>query len=199
MTGVDLIFYVFACISIIGACSVVSSNNPVLSVLFLIVSFISAASTFLLIGAEFVSMVIMIVYIGAIVILFLFIVMMIDISVCSKKTVSFFSKFCHAVFVILMCAFFIYVYDVADLYTSNVDIFVSKLSNVAEIGNVLYSDFFYDFQISGIILLVTMVGTIILALDGSSKAKTADTMVQVLRDPKDTVVLCDIESKTGVE
>jgi NADH-quinone oxidoreductase subunit J len=164
----------FASVLLSSACGVVFSRNPLYSVLFLIMAFFNAAGLFLLAGAEFLSMILVIVYVGAVAVLFLFVVMMLDIQK-EKSRENHFNSY-MGMAATLAAVFGIELLFVAyhwlrspkagDLIAFTVS---SKTSNTEALGELLYTHYFYVFQIAGLILLVAMVGAIILAFNPSLK------------------------------
>lgn len=166
MVIATLAFYLFACVLVLSALMVVSARNPVYSVLFLILTFFNAAGLFVLIGAEYIAMTLVIVYVGAVAVLFLFVVMMLDINLTELR--QGFLRYLPAG--ITIAAFFLIELIVA-IYASllnpspalkKVATTSKPISNTQAIGNVLYTDYAYLFQISGLILLVAMIGAIVL-------------------------------------
>ena len=154
-------FYLFASFLVMTCISVIFSKNPVNSVLFLVLAFLNSTFLFILIGAEFFGIILAIVYIGAVAILFLFVVMMLDIQITSlmvnmKRYVPLALLFAG---VILAEIIYLTVFKTTK---SNVDVIVRSENNTEQIGNVLYTDYFIDFQLSGIVLLLAMIVAIVL-------------------------------------
>ena len=163
----NVFFFLFSSIIILSSIAVISSRNPVHSVLFLILAFVNAAGIFVLAGAEFLAMILLIVYVGAVAVLFLFVVMMLNISLEEiKQQVK--KYFVSGILVGgILLAELIFSFTNLDIITVRSDETheaTNKLSNTHEIGKVMYTDYFFIFQISGCILLVAMIGAIALTL-----------------------------------
>ncbi|QKX02636.1 NADH-quinone oxidoreductase subunit J [Wolbachia endosymbiont of Dirofilaria (Dirofilaria) immitis] len=171
-------FYLFAILSILSAVCVISVRNPVHAVLFLIFTFIHSAVLFILLGAEFIAMVILIVYIGAVAVLFLFVVMMLDIDYIKLR--QGFTK--HLVLsTILSVMFFLIISFVIRSSALNINNIINySTNNVKAIGDLLYTDYMYAFHLSGVLLLTAIVGTIALALQDRKRGiKRQDILKQL--------------------
>ena len=194
-----IIFYVLAVVTVAAGVMVIASRNPVQSVLFLILAFFNSAGLFVLLGAEFLAMILVIVYVGAVAVLFLFVVMMLDINF-SELRAGFLQYLpIGAIVGIILLAELILVFA-----TGSVDIHVPEMvavampapeevSNTRALGNILYTRYAYLFQGAGMILLVAMIGAIVLThrkRAGVRRQKIAD---QVARDPKEAVILKDVK------
>ena len=188
----ELSFYFFSKIIILSALMVISSKNPVHSVLFLILCFVSTASLFILLGAEFLAMILIVVYVGAVAVLFLFVVMMLDINFIKLREGFLQYLPIGALVGIILLTELVIVFFSKNITSSglinysNSPIF-SSIGNTNELGFVLYTKYFYLFQISGLILLVAMIGSIVLTLrqrDGVKKQKITD---QVLISSKNRI------------
>lgn len=201
--GIELfLFYVFGLITVASAVMVISARNPVHSVLFLILSFFNAAALFVLIGAEFLAMVLVVVYVGAVAVLFMFVVMMLDINFVRLR-----EGFLHylpvgaliglILLVELVLVAGTWVFDDGKLGSVNLAI-TNEISNTEAIGNVLYTDYFYLFQIAGVILLVAIIGAITLTLRDRTGVKRQDISTQVNRRPADTIELRDVRPGGGI-
>ena len=165
----SLIFYFFSFIAVLSALLVISSKNPVHSVLFLILSFVNASGLFILLGAEFLAMILVVVYVGAVAVLFLFVVMMLDINFVQLREgflqyLPFGALLGIVLFVELIMIFLSNKLTDISLVEYNVLPAFKEIENTKEIGSVLYTKYFYLFQLSGLILLVAMIGSIILTL-----------------------------------
>ena len=165
----SITFYIFAAVAVLSALMVISAKNPVHSVLFLILSFVNAAGLFVLLGAEFLAMILLIVYVGAVAVLFLFVVMMLDINFIKLREgflqyLPFGALLGIVLLVELGILFLTESFSQMSLveYSHN-PVFIEK-ENTKQIGELLYTYYFYLFQISGIILLVAMIGSITLTL-----------------------------------
>ena len=192
-------FYAFAAVTLVSAFMVIAARNPVHSVLYLILAFFNSAALFLLMGAEFIAMILVIVYVGAVAVLFLFVVMMLDINLAELR--QGFLKYLPigaavglVLFAELMLALGAWVVapGAKSAIAAN-QAALAKSSNTAAIGKVLYTDYFFLFQASGVVLLVAMIGAIVLTLRqragvrrqkiGDQIARTRDEAVTVVKVP----------------
>ena len=176
-------FYIFAAVAVLSALMVISAKNPVHSVLFLILSFVNAAGLFVLLGAEFLAMILLIVYVGAVAVLFLFVVMMLDINFIKfRKGFLQYLPFGALLGIVLLVELGILFLtesfsQMSLVEYSNNPAFIEK-ENTKQIGELLYTYYFYLFQISGIILLVAMIGSITLTLRDRRQVKRQNISVQ---------------------
>lgn len=175
----SLTFYFFSFVAVLSALMVISSKNPVHSVLFLILSFINASGLFILLGAEFLAMILIIIYVGAVAILFLFVVMMLDINFIKfREGFLQYLPFGILLGMVLLLELSIVYFSETFKNNSLVNYYtvpqIKEIENTKEIGLVLYTKYFYLFQISGIILLVAMIGAIVLTLRNRSDVKKQD-------------------------
>ncbi len=194
-----IVFYVLAVVTVASGVMVIASRNPVQSVLFLILAFFNSAGLFVMMGAEFLAMILVIVYVGAVAVLFLFVVMMLDINF-SELRAGFLQYLpLGAIVGIILLAELILVFA-----TGSIDIHVPKVvavamppveevSNTKALGNILYTRYAYLFQCAGFILLVAMVGAIVLTHRRRVEVRRQKIAEQVARDPKAAVVLKDIK------
>ena len=197
-------FYLFACVAVAAGVMVIASRNPVHSVLFLILAFFNAAGLFVLMGAEFLAMILVVVYVGAVAVLFLFVVMMLDIN---------FSAMREGVLQYLPIGALIGIALLAELLvvvggwalTPAVQSAAGQpipnsgdVSNTLAIGRVLYTDYVYLFQASGVILLVAMVGAIVLTLRQREGVRRQRVDRQLARRAKDTVEIVKIPTGSGI-
>ena len=194
-----IVFYVLAVVTVAAGVMVIASRNPVQSVLFLILTFFNSAGLFVLMGAEFLAMVLVIVYVGAVAVLFLFVVMMLDINF-SELRAGFLQYLpLGAIVGIILLAELILVFA-----TGAIDIHVpevvavatpaaEEVSNTRALGNILYTRYAYLFQGAGFILLIAMVGAIVLTHRRRVEVRRQKIADQVARDPKAAVVLKDIK------
>ena len=179
----SITFYIFAAVAVLSALMVISAKNPVHSVLFLILSFVNAAGLFVLLGAEFLAMILLIVYVGAVAVLFLFVVMMLDINFIKLREgflqyLPFGALLGIVLLVELGILFLTESFSQMSLVEySNNPVFTEK-ENTKQIGELLYTYYFYLFQISGIILLVAMIGSITLTLRDRGQVKRQNISVQ---------------------
>ena len=180
-----LSFYLFATVLIASAVMVVTSRNPVHSVLFLILAFFNAAALFLLAGAEFLAMILVIVYVGAVAVLFLFVVMMLDVDFSAiREGFQRYAPIGGAIGLVLF-AELIFVFGswtfAEDAAGLRLNPMVAGADNTREIGRILYTDHVWLFQLSGLILLVAMIGAIVLTLRNKPVAKRQNISEQVNR------------------
>ena len=191
-------FYLFASFLITTCLSVIFSKNPVNSVLFLVLAFLNSTFLFILIGAEFVGIILAIVYIGAVAILFLFVVMMLDIQIIElmvniKRYVPL-----AILFAGIILAEIIYL-TVFKTSKSNLNEIIRSKNNTEEIGNVLYTKYFIDFQLSGIVLLLAMIGAIVLTHVYRPSIKRQNIDKQNSTFSKDRVKLIKVKSGKGIQ
>ena len=204
MTPAALAFYLFAITLLTGALFTVVSRNPVHSVLWLILSFLSAAGLFVLAGAEFVAMLLIIVYVGAVAVLFLFVVMMLDVDFAALKAEM--AKYVPlalliGVIVMIQLALALGVWQAADgvsLAANINELEGTEVHNTAALGQVIYDDYLLLFQLSGLILLVAMIGAIVLTLRHRSDVKRQDVLAQMYRDPAKAMELKDVKPGQGL-
>ncbi len=197
-----LFWYVFATILVLSAAAVVTSRNPVHSVLFLILAFFNAAGLFLLAGAEFLAFILVIVYVGAVAVLFLFVVMMLDVNFTElREGFQRYTPVGAAVGVILLVELGIFLLG-WQISPSNAALRLSAMpagvSNTAAIGRVLYTDYAFLFQVSGLILLVAMIGAIVLTLRERNTSRHQDIARQQARDPATTLSMVRAPIGEGV-
>ena len=190
-------FYFFASFLIMTCISVIFSKNPVNSVLFLVLAFLNSTFLFILIGAEFVGIILAIVYIGAVAILFLFVVMMLDIQITTlmfniKRYIPLALLFAG---VILAEIIYLTVFKSSK---SNLSEIVRSSNNTEEIGNVLYTKYFIDFQLSGVVLLLAMIGAIVLTHVYRPSIKRQNIDKQNTTYSKDRIQLVETKSGEGV-
>ncbi|PPR46537.1 MAG: NADH-quinone oxidoreductase subunit J [Alphaproteobacteria bacterium MarineAlpha5_Bin9] len=203
MTIYSIIFYFFSTVAVLSALMVISSKNPVHSVMFLILSFVNASGLFILLGAEFLAMLLIVVYVGAVAVLFLFVVMMLDIN---------FVKLRHGFLqylpiglilgLVLLFELIIIFFTNKFINESNINKIIStesEFENTKNIGLVLYTDYFYVFQISGLILLVAMIGSIVLTLRDRKGVKKQSIYIQVTSDSSKAIEKKKIKLKEGLD
>ena len=194
----SVFFYLFATICCLSGLMVVSSRNPVHSVLFLILAFFNAAGLFILLNAEFLAMLLVVVYVGAVAVLFLFVVMMLDINYSELR--EGFQKyrplglFIGAVLLVeLFATFFEYSGNIKSLPSPG------DVHNTKALGQVIYTDYIYLFQLAGLILLVAMVGAIALTLRKRTGVRKQVIADQNARTRAETVKLAKVETGAGVK
>ena len=207
MIAHSIFFYFFSIIAIISAIMVTASKNTVHSVFFLILDFISISCLFIMIGAEFLGMIMLIVYVGAVAVLFLFVVMMLNVA--QQKNQWFASEessgHIPVGLIISTLIFFKLIIVIGgwkykpDLFDLNNSMTNSSLSNTHSIGQILYTDYIHIFQISGMILLVAMVGAIVLTFRKREGVKTQSYLKQISRERSEGVQIIEVESNKGVK
>ena len=198
-----LVFYLFSFIAISSSLAVISSKNTVHAVFFLILDFVSISCLFIMMGAEYLGMLTLIVYVGAVAVLFLFVVMMLNVNFKDLR-IGFLSYLPFGlligIVIIIELGMMIGTWKYKDSFIKTSEIKISsKVSNTEALGNVLYTDFIHYFQISGIILLVAMIGAILLTFRKKENLKRQDITKQVSRERDDGVSLEEVESFKGVK
>ncbi len=197
-----LFFYLFAAVLLVSAIMVIAASNPVYSVLFLILAFFNAAGLFMLLGAEFLAMILLIVYVGAVAVLFLFVVMMLDVDFAKLREgflnylpVGALVGLVLMVELLLVVGGWVIKAPLA-VDTSNA---VAPLSNTAAIGMVLYTRYFHAFQLSGLILLVAMIGAIVLTLRHKSGVRRQNISQQNARTRESAIDIVQVKSGVGID
>ena len=207
MIAHSIFFYTFSIIAIVSAIMVTVSKNTVHSVFFLILDFISISCLFIMIGAEFLGMIMLIVYVGAVAVLFLFVVMMLNVaqqknqwfaSEASSKHIPVGLIISTLIFVELIIVIGGWKYK-PDLFDINNSFELSEVSNTHSLGQVLYTDYIHIFQISGMVLLVAMIGAIVLTYRKRVGVKTQSYISQISRERSDGVNVLKVESNKGVK
>ncbi len=204
MTPIVLTFYLFAISCVAGGLFTVVSRNPVHSVLWLILSFLSAAGLFVLLGAEFVAMLLVIVYVGAVAVLFLFVVMMLDVDFAELRAemAGYLPlALLIGVVILMQLAMAFGVWETADgvVMADRPDAIAGGGEhNTDALGRILYDQYFLLFQLAGLILLVAMVGAIVLTLRHRDYVKRQDVLQQMYRDPAKAMELKDVKSGQGL-
>ena len=199
-----LAFYVFAAITVASAAMVVVSRNPVYSVLFLILAFFNAAALFVLMGAEFLAFILVIVYVGAVAVLFLFVVMMLDIDFAQLRQgflqylpVGGLVGFILLVELLLVAGAWVITPDAAQVAASPAPA-LEQVANTRALGQILYTQYAYLFQASGLVLLVAMIGAIVLTLRHRPDIKRQVIAHQVGRKRHEGVELKDVKPGQGI-
>lgn len=204
MALTDLIFYVFSAILLSSATAVVFARNAVHSVLFLILAFFNAAGLFVLMGAEYVAMLLVIVYVGAVAVLFLFVVMMLNVSARPKASLRTSHLWIGAGVAAVLLAELVLVFKgwtTAEFARDNV-LFAGRADTVGSVhtlGSMLYTHYLYPFQVSGLILLVAMIGAITLCLRLRGGIRRQNHIAQVTRRPHEALEVVSVESGKGVQ
>ncbi len=196
-------FYMFSTVAVISGFLVIFARNPVHSVLWLILAFFSAAGLFVLLGAEFVAMLMLIVYVGAVAVLFLFVVMMLDVDFAELKAGM--AKYLPVglligLVLLIQLGFAFGAWEVTDEMLSMrqaVTPAPEVTENTAALGMLIYTRYVFLFQVAGLILLVAMIGAIVLTLRHREGVKRQSVVSQMYRDPKEAVELLDIKPGQG--
>jgi NADH-quinone oxidoreductase subunit J len=200
MQGDVFFFWVLAPLLVVSAFAVIMAKNPVHSVLFLILSFVCAAGLFLLMGAEFLAMILVVVYVGAVAVLFLFVVMLLDVDFARLR--QGFVEYLPQGLLIAMVVAIELIYVVSGLGPSQRAAVAATpepmLSNTAALGEVLYTRYIYFFQAAGMILLTAMIGAIVLTLHHKPGVKRQDIGAQVARNPETAVEVRKVPSRVGI-
>ena len=200
-------FYIFSLIAIVSAIMVTASKNTVHSVFFLILDFISISCLFIMIGAEFLGMIMLIVYVGAVAVLFLFVVMMLNVAQQKNEWFESSTGYSHMPIgliiglvilfeLIIVVGGWNYKPDMFSISSINLD---NSVTNTHSIGNVLYTDYIHLFQLSGMILLVAMIGAIILTFRKRSGIKRQSYSKQISREKTEGVELVNVKENEGVK
>ena len=207
MIAHSFFFYFFSFIAVISAIMVTASKNTVHSVFFLILDVISISCLFIMIGAEFLGMIMLIVYVGAVAVLFLFVVMMLNVA--QQKNQWFLSKTSSKhipIGIIISVVIFFELLIVIggwkykpELLNSNSVVKINEITNTHSLGQILYTDYIHIFQISGMILLIAMIGAIVLTFRRREGVKTQSYLKQISRERSEGVELLNIDSQKGVK
>jgi len=195
-------FYLFAASALVAGLMVVTARNPVHSVLWLILAFLSSAGLFVLMGAEFVAMLLIIVYVGAVAVLFLFVVMMLDVDFAALK-----GEMARAmplglligVVILLQLGVAFGAWETSQIALGQRDAVVAEgMQNTAALGLLIYDRYILLFQLAGMILLVAMIGAIVLTLRHRKDVKRQDVLAQMWRDPAKAMELKDVKPGQGL-
>ncbi len=204
MIFAGLAFYLFAGVAIASAIMVITARNPVHSVLFLILTFFNSAGLFVLMGAEFLAMILVVVYVGAVAVLFLFVVMMLDINIARAREGFLQYLPVGAVIGLILLAELVMVIGGWSLEPGLVAVTstpappLSELNNTEAIGAVLYTEYAYLFQAAGLVLLVAMIGAIVLTHRVRENVRKQRIPDQLARRAEDTVVLQKVNPGEGI-
>ncbi len=207
MIAHSIFFYIFSIIAVISAIMVTASKNTVHSVFFLILDFISISCLFIMIGAEFLGMIMLIVYVGAVAVLFLFVVMMLNVAQQKNQwfTGKESSKHIPVGLIIGVLIFFEIIIVIGgwkykpEIFDVNNSISQTSISNTHSLGQILYTDYIHVFQISGMILLVAMIGAIVLTFRQRIGVKRQSYIKQIARERAEGVEVLEVESNRGVK
>ena len=199
-----LAFYLFSIITVVAAVMVISARNPVHSVLFLILAFFNSAGLFVLLGAEFLAMVMVVVYVGAVAVLFMFVVMMLDVNIAELRQgfLQYLPLGGIVGLVLLMelavvAGGVVFSPEVSERFAAPIPV-PSDIANTEALGNIIYTKYVYFFQAAGIILLVAMIGAIVLthrSREGTRKQRISN---QVNRRPEDTIEIKKVSTGSGI-
>ena len=203
----SIFFYFFSTIAVISAVMVTASKNTVHSVFFLILDFISISCLFIMIGAEFLGMIMLIVYVGAVAVLFLFVVMMLNVAQQKNQWLLSEDSSGHIPIGLIISALIFFELIIViggwkykpDLFNSNNLDISSELSNTHSLGQILYTDYIHVFQISGMILLIAMIGAIVLTFRQREGVKKQSYIKQISRERSEGVEVLDVPSNKGVK
>ncbi len=197
-----LFFYLFASVAIASAVMVISSRNPVHSVLFLILCFFNAAGLFILLGAEFLAMILVVVYVGAVAVLFLFVVMMLDVDfVQLRQGMLNYLPVGGTIGLIVLVELALVVGTWAissDALTASEAPAPGNVTNTEALGQILYTKYVYFFEAAGLVLLVAMIGAIVLTLRHKQGIKRQDISVQVARGPATAIEVRKVKPGQGI-
>ena len=200
-----IFFYFFSIIAIFSSLMVITSRNTVNSVFFLILDFISVGCLFIMVGAEFLGMIILIVYVGAVAVLFLFVVMMLNVAeqkqswFIGKKSTHIPAGLIVSVLIFLELLVVVGGWKQKDGLMSSTSLVISNISNTHQLGLVMYTDYILYFQLAGIILLLSMIGAILLTFRKRIGVKKQSYIKQISRDPLSSVELKEVKSNDGVK
>ena len=200
--AVIFFFYLFALVAIASAMMVIMARNPVHSVLFLILCFFNAAGLFILMGAEFLAMILVVVYVGAVAVLFLFVVMMLDVDFAKlKEGMAQYLPIGGVIGLILLAELVLVVgtWNLAPEALKTTSATPTNVTNTEALGQVLYTKYIYFFQAAGLVLLVAMIGAIVLTLRHKSGVKRQSVAEQVARTPAMAMEIRKVETGKGIE
>ncbi len=199
----QIFFYLFSSFIILGSLGVITSRNPVYSVLWLIFTFLNSAAIFIQLGAEFIAMTVIIVYVGAVAVLFLFVVMMLNIGINEVKNNLLSNRLFSGILMLIMSC------DIILIIKSSLDggYAISKMrspmtqgvTNAHDIGNILYTNYLIPFQLSGLILLLAMIGCIVLTLRKREGVKKQNLEDQLNRTTEDSIELVKVKLGAGID
>ena len=199
---VDLFFWLFAAVLLVSATLVVTSKNPVHSVLFLILAFFNAAALFLIAGAEFLAMILVIVYVGAVAVLFLFVVMMLDVDFVAMR--EGFQRYLPVGLAVVTVLFAELIFVLGGwkfapaAMSTRLSSTPANLSNTAALGRLIYTDYIFLFQVAGLVLLVAMIGAIVLTLRERKTSRHQIIRNQNARRVEDTLEMVDAALGAGI-
>ena len=201
----SIFFYFFSVIAIFSSLMVITSRNTVNSVFFLILDFISVGCLFIMVGAEFLGMILLIVYVGAVAVLFLFVVMMLNVAeqkqswFIGKKSTHIPTGLIVSVLILLELLVVVGGWKYKDNVMSSSTLEFSNISNTHQLGLVMYTDYILYFQMAGIILLLSMIGAILLTFRQRKGVKKQSYFNQISRNPSSSIELKEVETNKGVK
>jgi NADH-quinone oxidoreductase subunit J len=204
MAATAFFFYLFAAVAVASAVMVITSRNPVHSVLYLILCFFNGAGLFILLGAEFLAMILVVVYVGAVMVLFLFVVMMLDVDFAElRQGMLNYLPVGGTVGLILLLELVLalgtwVISPEAGLLAAAPAPPLSSLTNTEALGQILYTRYVYFFQVAGLILLVAMIGAIVLTLRHKQGVKRQDIATQVARRPQTAIEIRKVRPGQGI-
>lgn len=197
-----IFFYLFATLALVAGAMVIVAKNPVHAVLFLILTFFNAAGLFILLGAEFLAMLLIIVYVGAVAVLFLFVVMMLDVDFAELKSgalqyapIGALVGLILAAELIVVTAGYAFAPELGGAVAQPTPDIATR-HNTAALGDILYTDYIFQFQMAGLVLLVAMIGAIVLTLRHKANVKRQDVVAQVARKP--VIEVKKVETGKGI-
>ncbi|MCZ8315058.1 NADH-quinone oxidoreductase subunit J [Phreatobacter sp.] len=197
-----LFFYLFAAVLVASAFMVIAARNPVHSVLFLILAFVNASGLFVLMGAEFLAMILVVVYVGAVAVLFLFVVMMLDVDFVELRQ-GFLQYLPVGVLIglVVLAELFMVIgaWTIGGAAPKTITAPIpGGITNAEALGQVLYTKYVYFFQLSGLVLLVAMIGAIVLTLSHKAGVKRQDPGAQAARTPETAIAVVKVKTGEGV-
>ena len=196
-----IFFYLFACVTVASAVMVISARNPVHSVLFLILAFVNAAGLFVLLGAEFLAMILIVVYVGAVAVLFLFVVMMLDVDFAQlRQGFLNYLPVGALIGVVLLVELLLIVggWVMSPPAAHPASPIIANVSNTEALGLVLYTRYVYFFEAAGVILLVAMIGAIVMTLQHKPQVRRQNIAAQVARRRADAIELVKVKPGQGL-
>ena len=205
MLAHSIFFYFFSVIAIFSSLMVITSRSSVNSVFFLILDFISVGCLFIMVGAEFLGMIILIVYVGAVAVLFLFVVMMLNVAeqkqswFIGKQSTHIPSGLIVSILILLELLVVVGGWKYKDDLMSSSTLSLSNISNTHQLGSAMYTDYILYFQLAGVILLLSMIGAILLTFRERPEEKKQSYITQISREPSTSIEIKEVESNKGVK
>mgnify|MGYP002825276924 FL=1 len=201
----SIFFYFFSVIAIFSSLMVITSRSTINSVFFLILDFISVGCLFIMVGAEFLGMILLIVYVGAVAVLFLFVVMMLNVAeqkqswFIGKKSTHIPTGLIVSVLILLELLVVVGGWKYKENVMSSSTLVMSKISNTHQLGLVMYTDYILYFQLAGVVLLLAMIGAILLTFRKRIGVKKQSYFTQISRTPSTSIELKDVKSNEGIK